>query len=163
MKMQERFNNITARYDQMVARISPQPSTDVLLSPAKREWAMQEGFRPEYNPNTDDVTWVKSPEPAYQQSHIKNIQGSMSPERLTESFPAFAYKAANLDETLQEIIRQAVSGEITTQRAKELAYQFALDTFDEAWKEGAPTGAAKAAASFEQAIEKTTKTAKVAG
>lgn len=162
--MRNQFQGMFEQYDTLVSRIKPgaagaTPEND----PVKREWAAQEGYRPGYNPNTNAVTWSQTPEPAYMQSHIKNFQASMSPERLVESYPAFAYKAEHLDPYIQQVIDQAMSGEISTQRAKELLYQFALETFEEAWQGGSPTGAAKTAHSFTEALESASKSNKVAG
>lgn len=161
--MREQFGEMFAQYDQLAGRIKPADSVDVAASPLKREWAAQEGYRPGYNPNSDSVTWTKTPEPAYKQARVKNMEGSMSPERLVESFPAFAFKAEHLDGHIQEVITQAMNGEISTQRAKEMLYQFALESFDEAWKEGSPEGAAKNAATFEESMSKASKSNKVAG
>lgn len=163
LRLREQFGEMFSQYDKLAGRIKPTESVEVIDNPIKREWAAQEGYRPGYNPNSNSVTWTKTPEPAYQQARTKNMQGSMSPERLVESFPAFAYKAANLDGHIQEVITQAMSGQITTQRAKEMMYQFALETFDEAWSEGKPEGAAKTAASFDEAMNNASKSNKVAG
>lgn len=163
MKLEQKYSEMLSGYQNLVSQIMPQPSVSVVDDPAKLEWAKQEGFRPEYDPNTDQVSWVQQPKPAYQQPHIMNLEASMSPERLQESYPAFAWKAQHLDPLLQEIIQKALGGEITTQRAKELAYQLAINTFDEAWKEGKPKGSGKGAVNFEQAVAKATKKSGVAG
>lgn len=163
MKLEQRIQAMVAGYEQLASSIMPQPSSEVTKSPQKLEWAKQEGYQPEYDPNSDNVTWTQKPKPAYQQNHLMNLQGSMSPERLQESFPAFGWKAQHADPVLQEIIQKALNGDITTQRAKELVYQMALSSFKEAWAEGKPDGSAKNAANFEQAIDKTSTTNKAAG
>lgn len=163
LRMREQFGAMFAQYDQLAGRIKAAPVADVIDDPVKREWASQEGYRPGYNPNSDSVTWNQKPEPAYLQPHYQNFEGSMSPERLVESFPAFAYKAKHLDPYIQETIDKAMSGEISTQRAKEILYQFALESFEEAWQGGRPTGAAKTATTFAEAVEKASKDNKVAG
>ena len=163
MKLEKKISAMVAGYEQLAASIMAQPQDDVVKSPEKLEWAKQEGYQPEYDPNSDSITWTQKPKPAYQQNHLMNLQGSMSPERLQESFPAFGWKAKHADPVLQEIIQKALNGDITTQRAKELAYQMALSSFKEAWAEGKPTGSAKDAANFDQAMEKTSTTNKAAG
>jgi hypothetical protein len=151
-----KYQEMRAGYDQLVSRLLPQQSADVAASPIKRELAAQEGYAPKYNPNSDTVTWTQKPQPAYQQSPMMNLEGSMSPERLVESYPAFKWKQANLDGLLGEIITKALSGEITTQRARELVHQLAIDTEKEAWGEGSAKGAGKSASSFSQALDKAT-------
>lgn len=163
MKLEQKYAEMMEGYRQLAAQIVPSPQKEVVDSPAKLEWAAQEGYRPKFDPNTDSVTWAQQPQPVYQQSHLMNLQGSMSPERLQESYPAFAFKAQQIDPLLQEIIQKALDGKITTQRAKELVFQLAQDTFKEAWAKGKPTGSAKGAADFEQAIEKATTKNGVAG
>lgn len=163
MKLETRFNAMLAGYEQLASSIMPAPSQDVAKDPKKLEWAYQEGYRPNYDPNSDAVTWAQKPKPAYQQSPEKNLQASMSPERLQESYPAFAWKAQHADPVLKEIIEKALSGDITTQRAKELVYQMALNSHAEAWKQGKPKGAGTGSVDFEQTMAKASKTNKVAG
>ena len=163
-RLKQQFEGMFSQYDALVSRIKPGAAgTEVTNDPVKREWAAQEGYRPGYNPNGDAVTWTQTPKPAYQQSHLKNFSASMSPERLIESYPAFRFKAEKLDPFVQEVINKAMSGEITTQRAKEILYQMALDTFEEAWEGGSITGAAKAAGSAAEALESASTTNRVAG
>lgn len=161
--MREQFGAMFAQYDDLAGRIKAAPSAEAINDPVKREWAAQEGYRPGYNPNADGVTWHQKPTPAYEQPHYMNFEGSMSPERLVESYPAFKYKAEHLDPYIQETIDKAMSGEISTQRAKEILYQFALESFEEAWQGGKITGAAKTATTFAEAVEKASKSNKVAG
>ncbi|ASG63943.1 hypothetical protein CEW81_18315 [Kluyvera genomosp. 3] len=163
MKLEQKYSEMLAGYQKLASEIIPSPAANVASDPAKLEWAAQEGYQPEYDPNTDEVTWAQQPKPAYQQPQLMNLQGSMSPERLQESYPAFGFKAQHIDPLLQEIIQKALDGEITTQRAKELTYQLAQNTFKEAWAQGKPTGAAKGAADFEQAISRSTTKSGVAG
>lgn len=163
MKLEQKYSDMLSGYQKLAATIIPSPDSPAVDSPAKLEWAAQEGYQPKYDPNTDSVTWAQQPKPAYQQSHLMNMQGSMSPERLQESYPAFGFKAKHIDPVLQEIIQKALSGDITTQRAKELVYQLAQNTFKEAWAQGKPKGAAKGAADFEQAISRSTTKNGVAG
>lgn len=163
MKLEQKYQAMLAGYEQLASAINPQPSHDVARSPEKLQWAAQEGFKPQYDPNTDQVSWVQEPKPPYQQNHLMNLEGSMSPERLQESYPAFGFKAKHIDPVLQEIIQKALDGDITTQRAKELTYQLALNTFREAWAEGKPKGSAVTAANAEQAADKTTTKNKAAG
>lgn len=163
MNYEKTVQSLKTGYDQLAASIMSEPSQEVTKDPVKLEWAQQEGYRPEYDPSTDAVTWTQKPKPAYQQNHLMNLEGSMSPERLGESFPAFGWKQKHADGVLQEIIQKTLDGEITTQRAKELVYQMAVNAKKEAWTEGKPKGAAKNAANFDEAIEKTTKNNKVAG
>ncbi|MBF4178903.1 hypothetical protein [Lelliottia nimipressuralis] len=163
MKQESKYTAMLAGYDQLAASIMPQPSREVAKDPEKLEWAAQEGYRPNYDPNTDSVSWVQEPKPPYQQNHLMNLEGSMSPERLAESFPAFGWMQQHAAPVLQEIIQKALDGKITTQRAKELTYQMALNAEKEAWAEGKPTGSGKNAANFDQAMSKATKKNKVAG
>lgn len=163
MNYEKTVQGLKAGYDQLAASIMNEPSQEVTKDPVKLEWARQEGYQPEYDPNADAVTWSQKPKPAYQQNHLLNLEGSMSPERLGEAFPAFKWKSQHADGVLQEVIQHALDGKITTQRAKELVYQMALNSFKEAWGEGKPTGAGKSAANFDQAMSKASKNNKVAG
>lgn len=161
--MKKEFDQMLAGYHKLVGQIMPDTGAGAAESPAKMQWAMQEGYRPNYDPNSDAVVWTQEPKPAYQANHVMNLEGSMSPERMAEVYPAFALKAQHIDPVLQEIIAKALSGEITTQRAKELAYQLAIDTYKDAWSEGKGKGASKGAASLEQAMELASTKNRVAG
>lgn len=163
MTLRTQLQGMFSQYDALVGRIKSTGAQQVIDDPVKREWAEQEGFRPGYNPNADAVTWAPKPTPAYQQGHIRNFTASMSPERLIESYPAFQFKAEKLDPFVMEVINKTMSGEISTQRAKEILYQMALDTFEEAWQGGSITGASKDAGSAAEALEKASKTNRVAG
>lgn len=163
MNYEKTVQGLQTGYEQLAASIMNQGSSKPEMDPVKLEWAKQEGYRPEYDPNADAVTWAQKPKPAYQQNHLLNLEGSMSPERLAESFPAFTWKKQHADGVLQEIIQSALDGKISTQRAKELVYQMALNSFKEAWGEGKPKGAGKGSANFEQTMEKASKNNKVAG
>ena len=163
MKLEQKYAAMLEGYQQLASQIIPSPQQAVASDPVKLEWAKQEGYRPKYDPNTDAVTWAQQPQPAYQQSHLMNLSASMSPERLQESYPAFAFKAQHIDPLLQEIIKKALDGDITTQRAKELVYQLAQDTYKQAWSQGKPKGSAKNAADFDEAISRATTKNGVAG
>jgi len=159
----DQFAQMFAQYDQLASQIRATKPEDVMNDPVKLEWAQQEGYKPTFNPNSNTVSWVPTPKPVYQQPQHMNFESSMSPERLVESFPAFAYKAQHLDGYVTEVINQAMNGDITAQRAKEMLYQFALESFKEAWAEGSPTGAAKTATTFAEAMESASTDKKVAG
>lgn len=164
MTQKATYQQMRAGYDQLAARLTTTAEAgEVASSPVKMQWAEQEGYKPTYNPNTDQVSWVKTPQPTYQQPQMMNLEGSMSPERLIESFPAYKWKSEAVDGVLQEIITAAHGGAITTQRAKEAVYQLALDTYKEAKASGKAGGAAKTAGSFEQAMSKATTKNGVAG
>lgn len=130
--------------------------------PLKREWAYQEGYKPHYNPNSDEVSWIPAPKPAYSVPNNLRLQGSMSPERLAEVYPAFAEKSEQIDPLLTKIYQAALSGEITHQRAQELVLQLAADTQKEAWS-GKAKGASKQAANFDQSISNMSKSNRIAG
>lgn len=165
MRLENRYQQMRDGYDQLSARLNP--STDAQsdeqpLSPAKMEWAKQEGFNPLYNPNQDEVSWVPEQKPSYSMPNNLRLQGSMSPERLAEVYPAFQTKKTEIDPVLSEICQAALDGKITQQRAQELVMQLALDTFADAWQ-GTPEGASTKAANFEQSISKASKTNRIAG
>ena len=163
MKLEQRYTAMLAGYEQLASSLMASPSQEVVKSPEKLEWARQEGYQPKYDPNTDAITWSQKPKAPYQQNHLMNLEASMSPERLQESYPAFTWKAQHADQLLQEIIQKALDGKITTQRAKELTYQLALNTMKEAWATGKPKGSAVKAANVEQSAERTTTKNKAAG
>ncbi|MBV8042375.1 hypothetical protein [Pluralibacter sp.] len=162
-QFRDQFAQMFAQYDQLASQIRATKPEEVMNDPVKLQWAQQEGYKPTFNPNSNSVSWVPVAKPVYQQSQLHNLQGSMSPERLVESYPAFAWKAKNADPYITEVIRQAASGEITAQRAKEILYQFALETFKEARKEGKATGSAKTAVTFAEALESASTNNKAAG
>lgn len=163
MKLEQRYTAMLAGYEQLASSLMAAPQHEVIKSPEKLEWAKQEGYQPKYDPNSDAITWSQKPKAPYQQNHLMNLEASMSPERLQESYPAFAWKAQHADQLLQEIIQKALDGKITTQRAKELTYQLALNTLKEAWATGKPKGSAVKAANVEQSAERTTTKNKAAG
>jgi hypothetical protein len=152
-----------AGYEKLAARLAPDADTAPETDPVKIAWARQEGFKPHYDPNADDVRWMREPKPAYQQPNTNRMLGSMSPERLQEVFPAFKVKADQIDPVLTEIAEAAIGGKITQQRAMELAYQLAIDTFGDAWKEKGGGGASKTASDFSQSLESASKSNRVAG
>lgn len=165
MRLETRFQQMRDDYDKLTARLMPGNSDngdDAPLSPEKREWARQEGLTPVYNPNQDNVTWTPKPKPAYTMPNNQRLQGSMSPERLAEVYPAFATKKSEIDPVLSEICQAALDGKITQQRAQELVLQLALDTYKQAWQ-GKAEGASKTAANFGQALESASTTNRVAG
>ena len=163
MNYEKEIKGLKAGYEQLAASIMSTGEQSPEKDPVKLEWAKQEGYQPQYDPNAGAVIWSQKPKPAYQQNHLMNLEGSMSPERLAEAFPAFGWKQKHADGVLQEIIQKALDGGITTQRAKELVYQLALNAEKEAWGEGKPKGAGKSAANFDQTMSKASKNNKVAG
>lgn len=164
MRAENRYQQMRDGYDQLATRLLPQNNedNDAPLSPAKREWAKQEGFSPYYNPNQDDTTWIPKPKPAYTMPNNQRLQGSMSPERLAEVYPAFATKTKEIDPLLTEIYQAALDGKVTQQRAQELVMQLAIDTYKQAWQ-GKAQGASKDSANFEQSLDSASKTNRVAG
>jgi hypothetical protein len=164
MKLETRFQQMRDGYDKLSARLLPDSDSGdgPDISPEKMQWARQEGFNPHYNPNSDDVIWTPTPKPAYTMPNNQRLQGSMSPERMAEVYPAFATKKDQIDPVLSEICQAALDGKITQQRAQELVMQLALDTYKDAWQ-GKATGASKNAANFDQSLEGASKTNRIAG
>lgn len=130
---------------------------------AEINWALQEGFTPEYDPNEKQVDWVKKPEPAYNVPDIMKVRGSMSPETFAESFPEYQVKTQHLNELLQDIYQNVLDGKITQQRGEELAYQLMADTYDEALKQGKPQGAGVKSSSEQQTASKVMKGQRLVG
>lgn len=162
-KATQEFNNMLANYEKLAANIlgndkGVKPEDE----PLKYEWAKQEGYDPHYDPNSDSVSWVPKPKAAYDVDNNLRLQGSMSPERVGEVYPAFGQKVQEIDPVLEKIYASALSGEITHQRAQELVLQLAATTYRDAWKDKGK-GASKTAANFEQSIESMSNTKKLAG
>ncbi|MBK0633373.1 hypothetical protein GZZ44_10480 [Klebsiella aerogenes] len=164
MRLETRYQQMRDGYDALSARLMPgsKSDDDAPLSPERMAWARQEGLQPVYNPNADEVTWVPTPKPAYTMPNTQRLQGSMSPERLAEVYPAFATKAKEIDPLLQEIYQAALDGKVTQQRAQELVMQLALDTYKQAWQ-GKAEGASKTAANFSQSLDGASTTNRIAG
>lgn len=163
MNINKQFDEMFRRYgdiaDAMLTQYTPQSvQAD---EPAKISWAKQEGFQPEYDPNADQVDWVKKPQPAYNVPDIMKVRGSMSPETFAESFPEYQVKTQHLDELLQRIYQSVLDGNITQQRGEELAYQLMADTYDEALKQGKPQGAGVKSSSEQQTASKVMKGQKI--
>ncbi|WP_333498547.1 hypothetical protein [Kluyvera sp. CHPC 1.2972] len=164
--------NINKQFDAMFKQVEEvasamlanyQPQSVQADEPAKVRWAMQEGFTPEYDPNADQVDWVKKPEPAYNVPDIMKVRGSMSPETFAESFPEYQVKTQHLNELLQDIYQNVLDGKITQQRGEELAYQLMADTYDEALKQGKPQGAGVKSSSEQQTASKVMKGQRLVG
>ncbi|HDG1101546.1 TPA: hypothetical protein PCY80_000313 [Klebsiella aerogenes] len=163
MRLEQRYQEMRGGYEKLAARLTPaQTDSQNGKTPAELEWAQQEGFAPKYNPNNNEITWVKTPEPAYSQPNVMRLEGSMSPERMAEMYPAFATKAKQIDPVLSQIYQAALTGEITHQRAQELVIQLAENTYKDAWK-GKIKGASKTSSSFEQTLDNMSNTNKIAG
>lgn len=157
------FAEMHTRYNDMAANIMGKPEEKTPLEdPVKRQWAMQEGFSPKYDPNSDKVTWIPQRQP-HQAPNLARLRGSMSPEALAEVFPMFGHKQKQIDGTLQQIYQAAIDGQITHQRAQELVMQLALDTFKDVSKGQKVKGAAARASSLNQALAAASKNNRVAG
>ncbi|WP_310606717.1 hypothetical protein [Buttiauxella brennerae] len=157
------FNDMLKNYESMAAKIVGDKAAEKAIEdPVKNQWAMQEGFRPVYNPNADKVTWVPQAQP-HQAPNMARLQGSMSPEALSEVYPMFAHKKEQIDGVLTQIFQAAIDGGVTHQRAQELAMQLALDTYAEVSKGQKAKGAAAKAANFDQALDNASKKTRVAG
>lgn len=152
-----------AGYDALASKILGEPSEKTVVEdPVKRQWALQEGFRPEYNPNADKVTWVPSMQSTPAPNMLR-LKASMSPESLAEVYPMFEQKQRQIDGVLTQIYQAAIDGDITHQRAQELAMQLALDTFKEVSDGQKIKGAAAKSSSLEQTFDKASKTNRIAG
>lgn len=163
MNPYKHFDDMRTRYDTMAASIMGKSEDKAPLEdPVKRQWAMQEGFRPTYDPNSDKITWIPQRQP-HQAPNLARLRGSMSPEALAEVYPMFAHKQKQIDGTLQQIYQAAIDGQITHQRAQELVMQLALDTFKDVSKGQKVKGAAAKAAGLGQSFDKASKANRIAG
>lgn len=161
--LRQQFEDMRANYQKMANEIMGVKPEAVEDPSMKLDWANQEGYKPEYDPNTDEVSWIKAPEPAYNTPDIMVLQGSMSPERLAEVFPEYAYSKQHLQPKIEMIIKMAQSQEITLQRGIELAIEIARANKDDAYASGKISGSAAKSTSFAQTIKRTKKNQKVAG
>lgn len=164
-KVTQEFNTMLANYEKLAAHIlgSDGKEDKPVDDPLKIEWATQEGYRPHYNPNSDEVSWIRQPQPVYQVPMTLKMQGSMSPEALAEVYPMFAVKQQEVDPVLAQIFEAALKGDITQQRARELTYQLLSDTYKTAGADQKPTGAAAKSSSYNQTISNAAKGQRVAG
>lgn len=165
MNITQQYQNMRDNYEKLATQLMPAAQESAPVGdPVKLEWAKQEGFKPTYDPNSDDITWVRQPEPAYKVPDMMKLQGSMSPEALAEVYPMFGVKQQQVDPVLQKIFEAALNGEITHQRANELVFQLMNDVWDKLDKsDKKPDGAAAKSSSFSQTISKALKGQKVAG
>lgn len=163
MSSHKQFDDMRSRYDDMAANIlGKKEDKTPLEDPVKRQWAMQEGFRPAYNPNSDKITWLPQRQP-HQAPNIARLRGSMSPEALAEVYPMFGHKQKQIDGALTQIYQAAIDGQITHQRAQEMVMQLALDTFKDVSKGQKVKGAAAKSSSLDQALANASKNNRVAG
>lgn len=153
MNINQQFDALFERYNQQAneilsshAKTATTPEND----PIKLEWAKQEGYQPEYDPNANQVVWTQQPQPAYNVSSLMKFRGSMSPETMADNYPMFSLKTEHLDSMLQEIYQNVLDGKITQQRGEELVYQMMSDTYKEAKKRGKPKGAGVKSSSINQ-------------
>lgn len=169
MNINKQFDEMFALYSQRASVLmsqigsAGQPATTAENDPLKLNWAKQEGYQPEYDPNANQVDWTKKPQPAYNVPEIMKFRGSVSAETFAETFPEYQIKKAHLDELLQEIYQATLNGEHSQQRGEELAYQLMSDTYDEAIKQGKPTGAGAKSSSEQQTASKVMKGQKIVG
>lgn len=156
MNINQQFDALFEQYNQRASEIlssSTKTATTPENDPVKFEWANQEGFKPEYDPNANQVVWTKQPEPAYNVPSLLKFRGSMSPETMADNYPMFGLKSEHLDPMIQEISQNALDGKITQQRGEELVYQLMSDMYKEAKKRGKPKGAGVKSSSIQQTAE----------
>ncbi|MBZ7392385.1 hypothetical protein FMJ22_13370 [Klebsiella michiganensis] len=165
MNINQQFNELFAQYDQRANEIlsAGKGGTTAENDPIKYEWAKQEDFEPEYDPNSNEVVWSKKPKPHYDVPDLMKFRGSMSPETMAENYPMFQVKTEKLDGLLQNIYQQVLDGKITQQRGEELVFQLMNSTYKEAKKQGKPKGAGVKSSSYQQTISKAMKGQAVVG
>ncbi|XUA17745.1 hypothetical protein ACQVA2_13785 [Citrobacter sp. OP27] len=164
MNINKQFDALFSHYDKMAGELlstNDNAGTTAESDPLKFQWAKQEGFDPKYDPNSNQVVWTRQPQGNYNVPDLLKLRGSMSPETMAETYPMFGLKGTHVDELLQEIYQNVLDGKITHQRGEELCYQLALDTYDEAKKQGKAKGAAAKSSSVEQTAANAAKGKKI--
>lgn len=164
MNINKQFDLMFKKYNEvaesMLAQYAPPAQLD---DPIKLNWAKGEGFAPVYDPNADQVNWIKKPEPAYNVPDFMKVRGSVSPETFAETFPEYQMKQQHIDDFLKDIYQSVLDGKITQQRGEELALQLAKDTYKEVIKAGKPTGAGAKSSSEQQTASKVMKGQRILG
>lgn len=99
-------------------------------------WAKAENFAPIYNPNTDEISWVQKPKTTLEKlPNYMQVEGSMSPEQISNSYPIFQWKAnSGLNDSIQKVVQDCIDGNISVQHAEELLTQMAKDSYSDAKK-----------------------------
>lgn len=161
--LRQQYEEMRASYEHAKNEILGVQKSQIDDPDIKLDWANQEGYKPQYDPNANEVSWIKEPEPAYNTPDIMVLQGSMSPERLAEVFPEYAYSKQHLQPKIEAIIKATQGQEITMQRAIELALEISRANKDDAYASGKVSGSAAKSTSFAQTIKRTTKNQRVAG
>ncbi|HGW6103722.1 TPA: hypothetical protein ACNIQM_001850 [Citrobacter werkmanii] len=160
MNINQQFDQLFERYNAMANEIMASHDTTGTTAendPVKFQWAKQEGYQQEYDPNANEVVWTKKPLANYDVPDLMKFRGSMSPETMAESYPMFGLKTEKIDGLLQKIYQAVLSGEITQQRGEELIFQLMSDTYKEAKKLGKAKGAGVRSSSVQQTASKAMK------
>ncbi|MBF4180589.1 hypothetical protein [Lelliottia nimipressuralis] len=164
MNINQQFDQLFAQYNQRASEILSSSSTAGTTAendPIKFEWARQEGYQPEFDPNANQMIWTKPPEPHYNVPDLMKFRGSMSPETMAKTYPMFGLKTEHLDDSLKDIYQNVLDGKITQQYGEELVYQFMTDAYKEAKKLGKPKGAGAKSSSYQQTAENAMKGNKI--
>lgn len=164
MNINKQFDAMFDRYDKLAGELlatKDNSGTTAENDPLKFQWAKQEGFDPKFDPNANDIVWTHRPQGNYNVPDLLKLRGSMSPETMAETYPMFSAKTSAVDKALAEIYQNVLDGKITHQRGEELAYQLAVDTYDEAKKQGKPKGAGAKSSSIQQTADKASKGQKI--
>lgn len=165
MNINKQFDQLFQQYEARAAEIlsSAKSGTTAENDPIKYQWAKQEGYEEQYDPNLNEIVWTKQPKPHYDVPQLMKVRGSMSPETFAETFPEYQIKTSRLDSLLQDIYQQVIDGKITQQRGEELAYQLMSDTWEEAKKQGKPQGAGAKSSSEQQTASRVMQGQKLVG
>ncbi|EIP3951812.1 hypothetical protein LSB85_003679 [Salmonella enterica] len=160
MNINQQFDKLFEQYNAMANEILGTynaTGTTAENDPIKYNWAKQEGYQQEYDPNANEVVWTQKPEANYNVPDLMKFRGSMSPETMAENYPMFGLKTDLIDGLLKEICQEVLSGKITQQRGEELIHQLMSDTYKEAKKLGKPKGAGVKSSSYQQTMSKAMK------
>lgn len=160
MNINKQFDQLFEQYNERASEILASHSTSGTTAendPIKHQWAKQEGWQQEYDPNANEVMWTKKPEANYNVPDLMKFRGSMSPETMAENYPMFGLKTDKIDGLLQKIYQSVLGGEITQQRGEELIFQLMSDTYKEAKKLGKAKGAGVKSSSVQQTASKAMK------
>lgn len=160
MNINQQFDQLFEQYNARASEILASHNTTGTTAendPVKYQWAKQEGWQQEYDPNANEVMWTKTPEANYNVPDLMKFRGSMSPETMAENYPMFGLKTDRIDGLLQEICQEVLEGKITQQRGEELIHQLMSDTYKEAKALGKPKGAGVGSSSYQQTMSKAMK------
>ncbi|WP_260863379.1 hypothetical protein [Citrobacter sp. Marseille-Q6884] len=164
MNINQQFDQLFEQYNARASEILASHNTSGTTAendPIKYQWAKQEGYQQEYDPNSNEIMWTKAPEANYSVPDLMKFRGSMSPETMAENYPMFGLKTDRIDGLLQEIYQEVLDGKITQQRGEELIYQLMSDTYKDAKKQGRPKGAGVRSSSVQQTASKAMKGQKI--